>query len=472
MPRFYFIGIGGTAMGAVAIALARAGATVHGSDHRVYPPMSDALRAAGISWFDGFDENNLNKGEYDVIVAGNAVSRGNPEIEWALDRRRRMTSLPELVRNELIGSGASVVVSGTHGKTTTTSLAAWLLDHAGLQPGFMIGAVPANFEGGCRLPQTPGAPFVVEGDEYDSAFFDKRSKFVHYRPDIAIVNAIEFDHADIFGSLDEIKRSFRHMLRLVPRGGLVLARAEDINIDDVMDEACCAVERFGFIESADWRIEMLNSLPAACEFRLLYHGATYGEFSLPMAGEHNVANATAAIAAAKQLGVSAQQAAAALKQFKPPKRRLELLGTWRGMRVVDDFAHHPTAIRATLNALRGSTSGRLLAVFEPRSNTTTRNIFQRELATAFDQADLVVIAPLNRPDRYAASERLNLEQLKQDIESRGPRVFVIPQDASPDWGAAARDILAEFGASGDLVAILSNGAVGGLRQLLIPAESA
>ena len=471
MPRFYFIGIGGTAMGAVAIALARSGATVHGSDQRVYPPMSDALRAAGISWFEGYDENNLEQGDYDVIVAGNAVSRGNPEVEWALDRRRRLTSLPELVRNELIGSGASIVVSGTHGKTTTTSLAAWLLDHAGLQPGFMIGAVPANFNGGCRVPPIPGAPFVVEGDEYDSAFFDKRSKFVHYRPDIAIVNAIEFDHADIFNSLDEVKRSFRHMLRLVPRGGLVLARDADANIDAVLDEACCAVERFGFSAHADWRIEMLKSSPLDCEFRLHYGGAPYGEFQLPMAGAHNVANATAAIAAAQRLGVSAERAAAALKQFRPPKRRLELLGVWRGMRVVDDFAHHPTAIRATLNALRDSTAGRLLAVFEPRSNTTTRNIFQRELASAFDQADLVVIAPLNRPDRYAESERLNLDQLKQDIEARGPRVFVIPQEAAPDWGVAAQDLLAEHGAAGDLVAVLSNGAVGGLRQLLIPGDS-
>lgn len=471
MQCFYFLGIGGTAMGAVAGALAHSGKRVTGSDANVYPPMSDFLRESGIRYFEGFAGQNLEDTAPDVLVVGNATGRGNPEVEYALDKRLEMLSLPELVRKHLIADANSIVVTGTHGKTSTASLVAWLLEDAGLQPGFLIGGIPGNFTCGCRPPGNAGQQwFVSEGDEYDSAFFDKRSKFVHYRPDIAILNNIEFDHADIFTSLDDVKRSFRHFIRLVPQRGLLLASADCPNVADVLDERYCELQTFGLAAHAHWRIDGIRHSAGGAEFALIRDGENLGSFALPLVGEHNCKNAAAAIATAMRAGVHPDAIRAGLKKFRLPKRRMEVLGEWRGCTLIDDFAHHPTAIAATLAAARQAwPHRRILACFEPRSNTTTRNIFQEEFSRAFEGADLVLIGAVNRPERYAAAERLDTRRLQDELEQQGKvvRVITAEEGRTPDWGAYVLEFLKNHARPDDIILLLSNGNFGGLRQALL-----
>lgn len=472
MTKFYFLGIGGTAMASVSGAFAKLGHNVTGSDSGVYPPMSDFLREAGISYFETYSEENLIKAVPDIIVVGNAISRGNPELEYVLDQRLSFISMTEAVRSELIGKNTSVVITGTHGKTTTTSLVSWLLESGGLCPGFLIGGVPENFGYGCRPAGLPDSHahgfFVTEGDEYDTAFFDKRSKFLHYRPDIAVINNIEFDHADIFSSLAEIELSFRRFVNLIPRSGLLFINNEDAVAKRVSEKSFAPIQSFGLKDGAFWQAVEIEYNSEKTSFGVLKTGKLVGRFSTPLFGEHNCRNVLAAIAVATHAGLSPEQIQIGLSSFKSPKRRLEVLGEFDGITLIDDFAHHPTAIHETLKAARQKYPGRRLVVcFEPRSNTTTRNIFQKELAGCFDLANVVAIGPVSRPERYAPSERLDTEKLVADLKVKGKAAYATPVPPSATYVGEIADFICTQIKACDVILLLSNGSFGGLAGELM-----
>ncbi len=475
MESLYFIRIGGTAMGGVAAACKAQGSAVYGSEETLYEPMKSYLAGAGVTVFPSFDPSNISKCNPDQIVVGNAVSRGNEELELALKERRRLISLPQLVSERLIDRNASVVVTGTHGKTTTTAMALWLLELAGLRPGFMVGGVPGNINVSCRpvpsdLHNTDKGIFVIEGDEYDTAFFDKRSKFLWYRPQIAILNNLEFDHADIFPDLEFIKRSFSLFLRQVPANGLVLSNGEDQNLASVLkDYRFSPVETFGLDPSANWCATGVRVDQGLTSFGVSRAGVELGDVTMSAAGEHNVRNMLAAIAQAVHLGVPFAAIQAGVASFCLPKRRMEQLADWRGAIVVDDFAHHPTALRETIKAIRAKYPGkRIFVVFEPRSNSTTRNLFAREFETCFDGAAGVFFGALDRPWRYEESERLDTAGLARLYRDRGLKAeaMTLDQGAEPDWGKYALAALERWVQPGDLVLLGSNGDIGGLRKLL------
>lgn len=476
--HIHFIGVGGTAMGSVAIACRMQGHRVTGSDGPIYEPMKSLLDGAGIELFVGYDDGRLCDLHPDLIVIGNAISRGNPELEYVLNERWAYTSMAELVGRLFIDRNTSIVCCGTHGKTTTSSIAAWLLEHGGFQPGYLIGGVPGNFDRGCRitphdLHNSRAGVFVTEGDEYDTAFFDKRSKFVHYKPQIAIINNLEFDHADIYDSVDAIVRSFRQMVRIIPNNGVALVNADDNRAMLTVQQAPCSVETVGVNETAFWLISNVRSEGGSTVWTLHRDNEYYGEFSMPMPGMHNVRNATMAIAATFHAGMQPAEQVAALTAFIPPKRRLEELCTWNGATVIDDFAHHPTAIAGTIAALQQKYPGRTIhAIFEPRSNTTTRNFFQHELADCFRGASSVWLGPVNRPERYAENERLDTDLLVKELSNLGIAGHALASELAADkeWGLVIREQLRYVVAPGDVVAILSNGDVGNLRKLL-SAES-
>src|SRR3954465_806044 len=370
-PRsFHFLGICGTAMGAVAVALQERGFKVTGSDQNVYPPMSSFLENKGIALMEDYRAENI-PADADVVVIGNAMTRGNPEVEAVLNRKLLYLSLPEVLRNFFLRGRHNLVVTGTHGKTTTTALLAWIMEKAGRKPGYLIGGIPKNFGEGARLNDSKY--FVLEGDEYDTAFFDKRSKFVHYLPELVIVNNIEFDHADIFNNLDEIKLSFRRLLNIVPRNGMILLNGDDANCVDVarqLQPLMAQIEEVGFSENCARQIRDISYSAGGSRFTLVED-----EFEIPMVGEFNIRNAAMAISAARFYGVSLEDVRKALKSFKGIARRQEVRGEVRGIKVIDDFGHHPTAIQETLRALRHRFAGaRVWAVFEPRSNTTRRAV--------------------------------------------------------------------------------------------------
>lgn len=470
MGSFYFIGIGGTAMASVAVALSEAGHTVIGSDTQLYPPMSSYLDEHHIHYCNGFSEKNLEGLPPETaIVVGNAISRGNPELEYALDQHLELLSMPDVVRHYLIGGNTSIVVAGTHGKTTTTSLVAWLLDGGGLEPGFLVGGIPENFALGCRPSrQSEHGFFVTEGDEYDTAFFDKRSKFLLYRPDIAIINNIEFDHADIFDSLEDIKRSFRLFVNLIPRNGLLLVNGDDPVAVEIASRALCTVERFGLNAESEWSASNIRSDSDASTFELLHNGAMMGTMRVPLFGNYNIMNALAAIAAASHCGLSIEAIKHAMPLFKRPKRRMEIVGTYaRNITLIEDFAHHPTAIRVTLDALGTLYAGRrIIACFEPRSNTTTRNIFQQELVACFGAASIVVMGKVHRAERYSADKSLNTNLLKEMLEKEGKTVFLAGSEAAA-YPADIVKFLQPQIREGDVVVLLSNGSFGNLKNLLI-----
>lgn len=463
--RLYFIRIGGTAMGSVAAACRELGWEVFGSEEVLYEPMKSYLSAAGVTVFSKFDPAHLDEINPDFVVVGNAVSRGNEELEYALDRRLSLISLPDLVGRELIQKHSSIVVAGTHGKTTTTSMMAWMLECAGHSPGFLVGGVPRNFEVSCRPASVESGVFVTEGDEYDSAYWDKRSKFLHYRPDFAVVNNIEFDHADIFSSLEEIKKSFRLFIRMVPRRGFVVANGDDANVLEVLKSKASPVVTFGFGEKCDYRaVDRSNN-----SFTVVAHGATKGRIELSVEGDLNQRNFLAVAAVADLNGIGFEPIARAAATYLPPKRRMEEIGEYRGATVIDDFGHHPTAIAETLRALRARYPGRAItAVFEPRSNSTTRNIFQRELAECFEGASRVAIGALDRPHRYNQEERLNLDVLVSALQVTGidAMALTLEQGATDGWGAIIKEWLDERVQPGELLVLFSNGDLGGLRQML------
>ncbi len=449
----HFTGIGGTAMAAAAAAVLDKGFQVTGSDQNVYEPMASFLKSKNIP-VSSFDERNLAS-RPDLVVIGNAISRGNSEAEYALDHKLRYCSLPALLAEFFIRGKRSLVVSGTHGKTTTTSLLTWVFEHNGLNPSYLIGGIPNNFAQGARF--TDSEWFIIEGDEYDTAFFDKRSKFIHYQPEVAIINNLEFDHADIFENLDAIKKTFSHFIRLVPRNGLLLGNGDDDNLTSLLNVTHCPVKRFG-----------LGSANAVQGFNLRF-GPTATEFEIPsfkfhlnLVGELNVRNALAVIGAAKHCGLSNKQIQSAFDTFKGIKRRMEVKGIAGGITVIDDFGHHPTAIRETLRALR-LRYGRekIWAVFEPRSNTTRRNVFQDELAASFADASAVVVAAVARLEQIAPEQRLSPEKLMQDIQASGKAAAYLP-DAN-----AIVAHLAKHAQGGEVICIFSNGGFDGIHGKLL-----
>jgi len=459
--KIHLSAICGTAMASLAGLLRAKGHEVTGSDQDVYPPMSTQLEALGIPIRSPYSEANVPE-DADLVVIGNALSRGNPEVEAVLDRRQRYTSLPALVAEEFLRPRTSLVVAGTHGKTTTTSLLAFLLHRAGLDPSFLIGGVPGDFGRSDRLGT--GRHFVIEGDEYDSAFFDKRPKFVHYLPATAIIGNVEFDHADIYPDLAAVKTAFVRLLHVIPRGGLLVAGTESEALREVLPQARCRIETFGLHAEADWRAREVRTQAGVSRFLLVRKGREQGEFAVPMAGEHNVRNALAALAAAAEAGVEPAAARDALAAFRGVKRRLELRGEARGVTVYDDFAHHPTAVAATLAALRAlGGEARLVAVFEPRSYTSRTRLFQADFARAFAAADRVYVSAAHLPGKVPEGQRLSEADLVDSIGRQGPEASFVP---TVDGIVAA---LAGELQPGDRVAILSNGGFGGIHEKLLRA---
>jgi UDP-N-acetylmuramate: L-alanyl-gamma-D-glutamyl-meso-diaminopimelate ligase len=459
--KIHLSAVCGTAMASLAGLLREEGHEVTGSDQDVYPPMSTQLEALGIPIRSPYAEANV-PADADLVVIGNALSRGNPEVEVVLERRQRYTSAPAILADEFLRPRRSLVVAGTHGKTTTTSLLAFLLHEAGLDPSFLVGGVPVDFARSYRIGG--GRHFVVEGDEYDCAFFDKRPKFVHYLPTVAVIGNVEFDHADIYPDLAAVQLAFTRLLLVVPRDGLVVAGTESPALVEILDKARCRVETFGLHPSADWRAVEVRSDGEGARFRLLRRGQDLGEMRSALAGAHNVRNALAALAVAAAEGVPPERAGLALARFRGVKRRLELRGQAAGVTVYDDFAHHPTAVAATLQALRAlGGGGRLVAVFEPRSYTSRTRIFQADFARAFAAADRVVIAAAHLPGKVPEGQRLSEEELVDGIRRHGVRADFVP---------TVPGIVAELASSlrpGDRVAILSNGGFGGIHEALVDA---
>jgi UDP-N-acetylmuramate: L-alanyl-gamma-D-glutamyl-meso-diaminopimelate ligase len=457
--HIHFIGICGTAMGNGALIMRALGHTVTGSDDHVYPPMSDLLRDEGVEIREGYSANHLSDTP-DIVVIGNAMSRGNAEVEATLSRRIPFLSLPELLKREIIQGRESIVVTGTHGKSTTSSLMAWTFESGGKKPNFLIGGVTENFGSGFKVDVSSNY-VVLEGDEYDTAFFDKRSKFLHYLPTTLIINNIEFDHADIFRDLEEIKLAFRRATLLVPQNGVIVANGDDPNVADVLSNAPAPVETFGLTSVCTWQATEIAYASSDSRFAVTHSGAVEAHLTLPMLGEFNVRNALAVIASARRHGISYEDIQRAFTSFKSIKRRLEFKGEFEGVRIYDDFAHHPTAISETLKALRQKyPTGRVIALFEPRSNTTRRNIFQKELADCFALADVVIISQIARLHLLKPEERLDPERVIEDIRNHGIDAYYLP-DAS---AIAAKAI--EIAEPGDIIIVMSNGGFGGMVDKL------
>ncbi len=461
--HIHLIGICGTAMASLAGLLQLKGHRVTGSDQAAYPPMSDLLRNLGISIAEPFSESNLQPAP-DLIVVGNAISRGNVEVEYMLDQRIPFTSLARVMHDEFISGHESLVVAGTHGKTTTTSMLAWIYEVASRQnpelaPSFLIGGVAENFGASFHLRQ--GRPFIIEGDEYDTAFFDKGPKFMHYFPDALILTHVEFDHADIYRDLDSVKTAFKRLVNLVPHRGRIVAFDASATVSECVSRAMCAVDRYGFEENSAWRLTDLRFENGVSRWRLLRAGQQWAELSMPMAGEHNALNATAAAALAAGQGIPPQPIIEALATFRSVRRRLEVCAEIEGIVIIDDFAHHPTAIRETLRALRAAyPERRLWAVLEPRSNTLRRNVFERELVESLSLADRVVLAGVFHSEQIPASERLHPENVVSALQNAGHDAVVLP-----NADAIVTNLIPRL-ASGDVVAILSNGGFDGIYRKL------
>ena len=463
MSRIHLIGVCGTAMATLAAILKRKGHDVQGSDQDVYPPMSDFLDAEGIRPLVGYRPDHIT-GDLDLIVVGNAISRGNAELEEVLDRKIRYCSLPEAIREHFLWGARSIVLAGTHGKTTTTSLTGWLLTHGGVDPSVLVGGIARNFgEHGSSYRIGQGRDFVIEGDEYDSAFFDKTAKFLKYLPDIAVINNVEFDHADIYADFDAVTLAFRRLVSLVPRKGLLLIGADSPGARALADKAVSRVQTFGMADDVEWQAHDLEPAGASTRFKVRRGGAPFGVFELPMVGAYNVRNATAAIAVATEVGIGAERIADGLRAFTGVKRRLEIVGVVNGVTVYDDFAHHPTAVAETLAGLRASNpDARIWAVFEPRSASSCRRVFQDDFGRAFAGANEVLIAPIFR-STLPEAERLSVPQLVRDLNAQG--LSAREADSIDDIVAG----IAKERRPGDLVVLMSNGGFGGIHQKLLRA---
>jgi UDP-N-acetylmuramate: L-alanyl-gamma-D-glutamyl-meso-diaminopimelate ligase len=462
--HIHLIGICGTAMASLAGMLQAQGHRITGSDAAAYPPMSDVLEGLGIPLMQPYAEVNLEP-RPDLVIVGNAISRGNVELEYVLDTRIPFTSMAAVLHDEFLPGRESLVVAGTHGKTTTTSMLAWIYEVASrtrpeFAPSFLIGGVAENF-GTSFMVRAETRPFILEGDEYDTAFFDKGPKFLHYFPDAMILTHVEFDHADIYVDLAAVKTAFKRLVNLVPRRGWVVAFDGSENVTECVERAFCKVERYGFRPGSHWRVTEMRHEGAVTLWSLARGGEPFAELRLPMAGEHNALNATAAAALAAGQGVPVAAIAEALATFRSVKRRLEVRAEVGSVTIIDDFAHHPTAIRETLRALRTAYPGRRLwAVLEPRSNTLRRNVFEEALVDSLALADRTVLAAVFKSEAIPAGERLHPENVVAALRARGVESAVYA-DADAIVAAIAPELRA-----GDVVAILSNGGFGGIYDKL------
>ncbi|HIE41876.1 MAG TPA: UDP-N-acetylmuramate:L-alanyl-gamma-D-glutamyl-meso-diaminopimelate ligase [Nitrospinaceae bacterium] len=459
IKNIYLIAICGTGMAALAGLLKGVGHRVSGSDANIYAPMSTVLENAKIPILPGYRKENITN-DIDLVIVGNAVSKTNKEVQAVLGAGLEYMSFPEALSHFFLVGRKSLVVTGTHGKTTTASLLSWVLQASGKKPGFMVGGWLKNFDNNHQVPE--GDYFVIEGDEYDSAFFDKGPKFLHYRPDASILTGIEFDHADIFENLDQIKEAFRKYVRLIRPEGRILVKHADANIQDILGDAVCKVETYGYLDGADWQIGDYRFADGCGFFSLSYKGEKRGDFQLAMVGRHNVENAAAVAALCLGLGLTFDEINSAFKLFQGIKRRQEVVGIRKGVTVLDDFAHHPTAIRLTLEAVKEAYSGqRLWAVFEPRSATSRRKVFEQEFPDSFLVADRVVFAGLFAPEKINEEDRLDPERVVALIRQKGGNANFIPE---------VDDIvtfISENIENGDVILVMSSGGFGGIHQKIL-----
>jgi UDP-N-acetylmuramate: L-alanyl-gamma-D-glutamyl-meso-diaminopimelate ligase len=462
--HYHLIGICGTAMASLAGMLQARGHLVTGSDANVYPPMSTMLESLGIPVMQGYDASHLNPTP-DCVIVGNAIPRGNPEVEETLNRKLLYRSQAETVKEEFIRGRRSLVVAGTHGKTTTTSIAAWVMEQGGLDPSFLVGGVVQNFGASFRV--TASDYLIIEGDEYDTAYFDKGPKFMHYLPEAAIVNNIEFDHADIYKDLDAVKLAFRRLMNLVPGNGRLIAGWDSPHVREVVSEMgkrlFTRLETFGTSDDAKWQARDITYMGELTHFRVMREGSEWARFRTPLIGDFNVRNCLAVIIAADAWGIERETITDALASFKSVRRRAEVRGLERGVTVIDDFAHHPTAVRETLQALKQKYSGqRLIAIFEPRSWSSRLAVFQEDYAHAFQTADYVIIASVF--DKSIATEKgrvLDTEKLIEDIAAQGK-----PAHSIADADEIVLHLAPQLRA-GDVVAVMSNGGFGGIHDKLL-----
>jgi UDP-N-acetylmuramate: L-alanyl-gamma-D-glutamyl-meso-diaminopimelate ligase len=460
--HIHLVGICGTAMASLAGMLQERGFRVTGSDAAAYPPMSTFLESLGIPVAQPFAEANLNP-RPDLVVVGNALSRGNVELEFVLDQRIPFCSLPQLLHDEFLVGKEVLVVAGTHGKTTTTAMLTWIFESAGLRPSFLIGGIAENF--GRSFGIGEGQHFIIEGDEYDTAFFDKGPKFLHYFPDSVILTSVEFDHADIYKDLDAIETAFKRLVNLVPRRGRIVGfdagGTDDASIDRCLQKAFCPVERYGASARANWKITNLRLDEHQTTWSVARDDKAWAEFEFALGGEYNVWNATAAAALAANYGIPKDAIAQALKTFRSVKRRLEVKAEINGITIIDDFAHHPTAIEQTIRALRSRyPQSRLWLILEPRSNTLRRNVLQEVLAQSLAQADQVVVAAIFKSEAIPENERLDLNRVVAQIQQNGKQARILA-DADAIVDAIAPELRPR-----DVVAILSNGGFGGIYEKL------
>jgi len=461
LRRIHLIGICGTGMGALAGLLCEAGYQVTGSDQAVYPPMSDQLKARGIAIMEGFDAGHLEPAP-DLVIVGNIATRDNPEARAAADRDIPFLSMPQAIAKLFLAGRHSMVVAGTHGKTSTAALLSWMLSSAGRDPSFLVGGVVRNFDRSYALGR--GEEFVIEGDEYETAFFDKGSKFLHYRPRTAIVTSVEFDHAEMFADLDAVESTFRRFVALLPENGLLVLCADDANARRLGEAAPCPVETYGVAPGATWRAEVRSTDEEGTTFDVMKRDEPLGPFFSPLCGLQNVRNALAVVAAASSRGLDFDAVREGLRTFSGIKRRQEVRGIADGVIVIDDFAHHPTAVRLTLAGIRERYAGRdLWAVFEPRTNTSRRNVFQQEYAASFEAADQVVIAAVDHPERVPPAERFSTERLVTDLRAGGRSAHHVP------GVSAIVELLRREVRRNSVVVVMSNGAFGGIHNLLLDA---
>ena len=451
----------GTAMASLAGMLARCGYQVSGSDNAVYPPMSTFLEQLGIPVYEGFSEENIRTARPDLVVIGNTLSRGNPEVEYVLDEGLRYASMAETVQELFIRGRRSIVVAGTHGKTTTTAMTAWLLESAGRSPSFLVGGIAENFQSSFQIGTGPD--FVIEGDEYDTAFFDKGPKFLHYMPRIAMVKNIEFDHADIYADLAAIQTSFRRLIQIVPRTGLIVAGTDYPAVADLLDGVHSRVATFG-IRSGDWRADSIEYSAGGTGFDVIRSGVRWARFQTPLAGEFNVQNALSAIIAAADVGLTPEEIQTGLARFKSVRRRLEIRGTEGGVTVYDDFAHHPTAVSETLRGVRNQfPDTRVWAIFEPRSQTARRRIFEAEFTKALQEADVAVIASPFSTSHLTPDNVIRPEQMVQSIRAGGGEAHTFESTAEIVTFVSGQ------ARSGDRIVVMSNGGFDGIHQRLLGA---
>jgi UDP-N-acetylmuramate: L-alanyl-gamma-D-glutamyl-meso-diaminopimelate ligase len=460
--RIHFIGVCGTAMATLAAMLKAKGLDVQGSDQNMYPPMSDFLRAEGIRTLEGYQADHITD-EIDLVIVGNAISRGNLELEEVLDRRIRFVSMPEAIRDHFLWDARSIVVAGTHGKTTTTSMIAAMLTRAGKDPSYLVGGILSGLDRSYQIGKGPD--FVIEGDEYDSAFFDKTAKFLKYRPDIAVIGNLEYDHADIYPDMESLRTAFRRFVNLVPRKGLLVVGADSPEALALTKGARCRVETFGLSKSADWHALDVVQRNGVIGFTVLHRGEQRRQMLMRGTGEHNVRNALAAYAVGAEAGLTDEEIQRGLTSFGGVKRRMELRGEARHVRVYDDFAHHPTAILETVRGLRTSFEGqKVWAIFEPRSATSCRRVFQDDFARAFIEsgADEILIAPVFRSS-LPEDQRLSVDELVKAIRAAGLNA------RAPQSIEAIVKIVATEARAGDLVLAMSNGGFDGIHDKLLAA---